>query len=527
MLGRRRHDHCNDCSSVSGSGYRLIGFGLFLVLGVMGMTASSFSANGEAIAPDGERAEGEARQNAGEAVDETGPSILLVVLDTVRADAVSSYGKVDGTTPTIDRLAASGIRYSNAFAPAPWTLPSHATIFTGRRVDEHRVAMPGHPTLTDDFETLAETLSNAGYETVAFSENALVSDLFELLRGFDVRETTTLRPDDQEKHIHEELVDARDAFRKWLVKRDSDRPFFAFVNLLDAHRPYEIRSNNPWVPPDATPQAVKDRHPAPERLLCGGLPTTEQLQIQRGLYLGDVHAADQKLEEILGAARDAMGGGRLITIVTSDHGELFGEDSLMGHEFSLHSSLLRVPLVVHGVDGAVAGVVDAPVGLEDLMPSVLGWVGAAFPDGLSGSRLPLAKTTDGEGVASRMFFSAYSDRFLGVPPEFEGQVQPKDKDRLRQFCGPSNRVRGGMAALIQYPFKYVWFENYPSSLYDLSWDSAERSDQSPYKSDLVETFEARMRIMRAASGIEKEPDAAADGLSEEAIEALRQLGYTE
>jgi len=459
------------------------------------------------------------------AVSEPPASVLLVVLDTVRADAVSSYGEIEGTTPAVDRLAAAGIRYSNAYSPAPWTLPSHATIFTGRRVDEHQVAMPGHPVLTGEFETLAELLSEVGFETVAFSENAIVSDLFELLRGFEVRVTTSLKPDDNDKFIHQKLIDAGAEFQKWIRTRDSSRPFFAFVNLLDAHRPYEIRSENPWVPSSATPQAVKDRHPAPERLLCGGLPTAEQIQIQRGLYLGDVHAADQKLGRILDSVQHAVRGGRLITIVTSDHGELFGEHDLMGHEFSLHSALLRVPLVVHGVGGVAARLVETPVSLEDLMPSILSWVGAVPPGDLSGSILPLVPTTGAE--PSRIFFSAYTDQFLGVPPVFAGRVQPTDKDRLRQFCTASNRVRGGMAALIQYPRKYVWFENYPASLYDLSWDSAEISDQARYKKDLLESFEARMRPLREAAGIEVDPEASGAGLSDEAIEALKQLGYAE
>lgn len=485
---------------------RRTGLGILLVLGAICLSRPSIAVTEEAVS-------------------ERPPSILLVVLDTVRADAVSSYGKIEGTTPTIDRLAAAGVRYSNAFSPAPWTLPSHATIFTGRGVDEHRVAMPGHPVLTDEFETLAELLSEAGYETAAFSENVIVSDLYQMLRGFEVRVTSSSRPDDYTKEIHQKLIDGRAAFQEWIRTRDSNRPFFAFVNLLDAHRPYEIRSENRWVPPDATPRAIKDRHPAPERLICGGLPTAAQIQIQKGLYLGDVHAADQKLASILESARNAVHGGRLITVVTSDHGELFGEHDLMGHEFSLHSSLLRVPLVVHGVEGAAGHVVETPVGLQDLMPSLLGWVGARLPDDLSSSSLPLVTTTGAE--ASRMFFSAYTDQFLGVPPQLAGRVKPKDKNRLRQFCAPSNRVLGGMAALIQYPFKYVWFENYPASLYDLSWDSAEMSDQIRYKKDLVKFFETRMLPLRTAAGIEDHSGASGYELSKEAIEALKQLGYVE
>jgi arylsulfatase A-like enzyme len=446
------------------------------------------------------------------------PSFLLVVLDTVRADAISAYGKVAGTTPSFDKLAADGVRYERVFAPAPWTLPSHATLFTGRRIDEHRVAMPGQPDLPIDYETLAEALQAAGYETAAFSENAIVSDLFGLLRGFDHRETTTLDENNQEQKI-----DAAASFVAWLAKRDSSRPFFAFVNILDAHRPYTVRSENPWVPKEASDWAVSDRPMAPERQICGGLPTSLQLEILRGLYLGDVRAADQKLGRIVEVARAALGDRPLITLATSDHGELFGEDMLLGHEFSLHSGLLEVPLVVQGVAGKSAVVVSSPVGLEDLMPSMLEWAQIEKPAGLAGVLLPLSAKTPSD-VPARTFFSAYTDQFVAVPEEWRDRVQHADKDRLRQFCTESNRVFGGMTALIRYPFKYVWYERYPASLFDLSWDPNEKSDQAPYQKELLESLESETKPLREASGVARD---SGSGLSKEALDALKRLGYVE
>ncbi len=458
---------------------------------------------------------------AAEAAESQRPSLLLVVLDTVRVDAVSAYGEVDGTTPALDALASEGVRYTRAFAPAPWTLPSHATLFTGRRIDEHRVAMPGQPELSIDFETLAELLSEVGYETAAFSENAIVSDLFGLLRGFEVRETTTLNSDNEE-----ESIDAWSSFRAWLDGRDSSKPFFAFVNILDAHRPYTVRSENPWVPQGASKLAILDRHAAPERQLCGALPTAEQIAIQRGLYLGDVHAADRKLGQILAAAKTASGGRSLITVVTSDHGELFGEHKLLGHEFSVHSALLRIPLVVHGTGGQPNTVVDIPVGLEDLMPTILSWAQAAVPDGLKGIRLPRSSPSDSFTEASpRSFFAAYTDQFVVVPAKLDGRVRHVDKAKLRQFCAESNRVFGGMATLIRYPFKYVWYERYPASLYDLSWDPEERSDQVKYRKDLADSYESEMKPFLDASGVAGA--AGTTDLSEEALDALKQLGYVQ
>lgn len=447
------------------------------------------------------------------------PSLLLIVLDTVRADAVSAYGEVDGTTPAFDALASEGVRYTRAFAPAPWTLPSHATLFTGRRIDEHRVAMPGHPELPIEFETLAEVLQEAGYETAAFSENVIVSDAFGLLRGFDVRKTTTINSENEETPI-----DASSSFREWLATRDASRPYFAFINILDAHRPYTVRSQNPWVPEGASKWAVQDRHHAPERQICGALPTAQQIEIQRGLYLGDVRDADRKLGKIVEAARSASRGRPLITLATSDHGELFGEHRLLGHEFSLHAALLRVPLMVHGAGDRSNVVVQLPVGLEDLMPTMISWARARLPAGIAGIPLPMSESTGEAGA--RAFFSAYTDQFVAVPEHWRGHVQHTDKDKLRQFCSDSNRVFGAMAALIRYPFKYVWYERYPASLYELSWDPGEKSDQLKYRPKLVEALEAELKPLRDASGVLGGSGSDSE-LSQEAIEALRQLGYVE
>ena len=102
------------------------------------------------------------------------PSILLVVIDTLRADAVSAYGAVEGTTPFVDSLAAAGLRYQRAYAPSPWTLPSHATLFTGLWPERHGVGVGGRMLLPEGLPTLAERMGQAGFETVGFSENPIV-----------------------------------------------------------------------------------------------------------------------------------------------------------------------------------------------------------------------------------------------------------------------------------------------------------------------------------------------------------------
>lgn len=458
-------------------------------------------------------------------------SFLVIVIDTLRKDAVSAYGSISGTTPEMDALASQGLRFDRAVAPSPWTLPSHATLFTGRRIDEHGVGLAGHSVLGTEWPTIAEVLRRNRYETAAFSENAIVSEVFGLLRGFEVQKTS--RIDAESREI---TIDGPTAVRSWLADRDERgeaRPFFVFVNLLDAHAAYEIRERNPWVPAGSSSVALRTRAERPELLICGGLPTPEQIAIQRGLYHGDVHEADRKLGEIVRSVRKATGAETpLITIVLSDHGELFGEGQLMGHEFSLHSGLLDIPLIVHGLSDVASAVIDSPVGLEDLMPSLLRWAAVDSPEALPGNVLP---TEDGivapgsrstPGAESRALFSAYSDAHRPVPEAWQDRVARKDKDRVRQFCSESNPVFGGMASLLRYPFKYVWYERYPAKLHDLSWDPAERSDVSRHHPELIQSLESELAPFLESAGLLGHRGDAAE-IPESVVETLKALGYAE
>jgi arylsulfatase A-like enzyme len=450
------------------------------------------------------------------------PSIVLIVVDTLRADAVSAYGAVAGTTPVIDALAAEGILYSHAYASSSWTLPSHATLLSGLRVDEHRAGMPGRAVLQESVVTLAERLRAVGYETVGLSENILVSDVFNLLQGFDHRRSS--RYDAKQGEVP---LDAVVEVRTWLKQRQGDRPFFLFVNLIDAHVPYTIRDENPFVPPTATAGQIGGRAAHPHKLLCGGMPGKEQLEILWGLYLGDVAAADAKAGKILADVRKQAAASELISIITSDHGEFFGERKLLGHEFGLGEAVLHIPLIVHGLPGVQPAVVDRPVELLDVAPSVLEWAGVEVPSDFRGSRLP--NSADAVSGGSRVLFAAYSDRYLPTPEDWQGLVEPESKEQYRQFCAPSDPVFGSMATLVRYPLKFHWFEKYPPELYDLSWDPAERSNQAKLQPDVVEQMTSELEPFLRASRLEEVTgdEGQPEPVSQEVLDALRELGYVE
>jgi arylsulfatase A-like enzyme len=443
----------------------------------------------------------------------------LIVIDTLRFDAVSAYGQVDGTTPNVDRLAQEGILYWNARAQSSWTLPSHAGLLTGLAVQTHQVGMSGHLVLPESIETLAERMAEAGYDTAGFSENSLVSDDFGLLQGFAHREVEPLvwavsRP-----------IGADVGVRRWAAAREPGRPAFVFVNLFDPHAPYEIRPTNRFVPAGTPDHAIRGRIFSPGRFLCGGLPSEEQIEILKGLYLGEVAAADAKVAKILQAVRTGV-EGRLIVIVTSDHGEFFGERRLMGHEFGLYEPVLRIPLVVHGAPGARTGRVDEAVALADLAPSILRWAGEGVPDGLEGRALPLPGDA---AQPPRSLMAAYSDRHLRAPAAWKGVPgmadRVLDKNIMRQFCVPSDPVFGAMASFVRFPYKFYWFERYPPALYNLSWDPHERSNLAQIEPELAGRLEGDLK--RVLEGTRLLADDPPPELSDAAREALRALGYAD
>jgi arylsulfatase A-like enzyme len=449
------------------------------------------------------------------------PSILLIVVDTLRLDAVSSYGEITGTTPEMDLLARSGLRYERAYASAPWTLPSHATILTGLGVEQHRVGMAGQGAMSDSVVTLAERLSAAGYETAAFSENAIVSDTFGLVQGF--RRHRASRIGEAEGKPVE--INGALAVEQWLPTRDASHPFFLFVNLADPHHPYEVRPTNPFIPPDTPLALIKGLPNRPNRLICSGVPDMKTVSMLHGLYLGDVQSADAKVGRIVRDVRAATGEPGPLVIVAADHGEYFGEERLMGHEFGLHEVVLHVPLIVNGLPGVAPAVIPDTVGLIDLTPTILSWVGLDVPREMTGRPLP---HKSGGSAGNRAIFAFYSDAAHWQPAAWlEHGLKMYDPDNTRQFCSESDPVWGGMAAVIQYPYKFLWYERRKPALFDLSWDRAQKSDQAAQEPKPVERFERelvpRVRAAGLAAGGAKRPPE----LSKEATDALRALGYAE
>lgn len=463
--------------------------------------------------------------------DDRRPSVVLAVLDTLRADAVSSYGEVDGTTPVLDRLARKGVRFARAYASAPWTVSSHASLFTGLRVDQHGLGLGGNFVAPDSFRMLAEEFRAAGYETVGFSENSLVSHYFGFDQGFDhfgsmdivaTMRSVTLgeaRPD---------KFDIVERVRAWSRSRERSKPFFLFVNLFDPHDPYEVRVENPWLPSAVSQDEarfVQSKYTIPSSL-CDGIPLKKHIDILHGLYLGDVAEADRKLGSILRILDEDVGVDSYLIVATSDHGEHFGERRMMGHQFSVGNPVLHVPLIVKGIVGSESVVIEDPVETRDVRNSILCWaLGRDCP-----AALPLEISPPGFAKSgAKPIYSMYSDSVSRLPDWLVDQFGVPDPDKVidtaRLKCDKEDRVFGDMVSLIRYPMKITWFSQNNPVLHDLSWDPAERFDQMKIQPEVAASLRREIEEFVRENVMGRVPEHAMPNLSREAAQALESLGY--
>lgn len=310
------------------------------------------------------------------------PNVLLIVWDTVRADRLGTYGYDKPTTPHLDAFATRGVVFENAISPGVWTLPSHASLFTGVPVSAHGVGAD-HKWLDDDHDVVAEALVRVGYDTYAFSANPYMGEETNVLQGFETVQhpwlrqwkpaaravmeaklidqdaSTTVSPAWPKKasrsnnYLYKEAAPvASSAFRTWLGERDEpQRPWFAFINMMEAHLPRvpSMEAREKMMDADVIEHGfnVEQTSASFHSWMAGQVNLSGQdLEAISGIY--DASLVD--LDAATGALFEAMEqDGQLdntIVIITSDHGEALGDHQLLLHKYSVYADLARVPLVV-------------------------------------------------------------------------------------------------------------------------------------------------------------------------------------
>lgn len=294
------------------------------------------------------------------------PLVALIVLDDVRADRTSLCGHTRPTTPFLVELcrAPEATCRCRAYAPGSWTIPSHASFFTGIEVQSHGVGSPSHPdeqasvfyrTLPGTVPTLAETLASRGFRTVAISGNPVLDERSGLLRGFEERTVAASFSAMQGDVLVDRVRRALDA------PDPENRPLFLFVNVADAHEPWQpVPEGLEWLPRRRHLRFEDTLEAYRARFMRGELVGQEADGFARhvaDVYDWGIHRADSTLRRVVSTLREGgwLAGAHRI-VITSDHGELLGEAGAFGHGAPLlYDGLSRVPLVVlsHGEERPV------------------------------------------------------------------------------------------------------------------------------------------------------------------------------
>ncbi len=294
-------------------------------------------------------------------------SLLLVTLDTVRADRLGSYGYAAAETPWLDRLAREGVRFEQASAPVPLTLPSHASLLSGLLPPHHGLRNNGAGVFPEGTATLATLLSGAGYRTGAFVGAFVLDRRFGLGRGFEVYDDEIPR-DPAAGVVLEAERPGREVVDRALAWLGQDqRPFFLWVHLYDAHAPYAPPS--PW----------RERHP--------GRP-----------YDGEISSVDEQVGRLLQELEKRGLAGRTAVAVVADHGEGLGDHGELTHGLLLYEPTMRVPFLLRSPDLPAGTVVRTPVSLVDLAPTLAGLLGKSLP----APATPAGRPLDGRDLSSSL-----------------------------------------------------------------------------------------------------------------------------
>jgi arylsulfatase A-like enzyme len=420
------------------------------------------------------------------------PNVILVVLDTVRADRLSLYGYERPTSPNLERLAERGVRFDRARSTAPWTLPSHASIMTGRW--PHQLGAGFKGPLDATYPTIAEFLGSRGYDTGGFVGNLIYTtresgigrgfdryddhdtSLAGIIRSSTLVERTTLMSDDRKDadQVSAQLL-------QWLGTTPGDRPFFAFLNYFDAHDPYG--------PPASfdrhfrvTPETDQDAYTIRNWFFLDKKTLTpRQIALINDAYDDSLAYLDGRLGQLFDELERRGHLENTMIIVTADHGEHFGEHNLYGHASSLYSPEIHVPLlIIPPGRGRPARSVTPTVSLRDLATTIAEVAG--FPD----------DPFPGESLARH--WNDEADPNLPVPAvlsEVEGPA----------FTTPNQRhspaFRGSMQSLVMDERMYIRNGDGVEEFYDLNRDPNQIDDiiESPGAQMILQRFRTKLDEM--------------------------------
>jgi arylsulfatase A-like enzyme len=444
-------------------------------------------------------------------------NVVLIVFDTARADVLASHVTEESPeTSPLAKLATEGTTVETAFAGAPWTLPSHASLFTSTYPSKHG-AHASHKRLGSEHRTLAETFADAGYETVAVSNNTWISQEFGFGRGFDefvktwqyVQTEADLgaiartqlgtdrlraalgrlfdgnpflnainafygqylrkRHDDGARRTNEWVAD-------WLDGRSDDRPFFLFINYLEPHLEYRPPKEHAerYLPDETTCEDAMNVSQDAWGYIAGTVELGDhEFEILRSLYRAEIAYLDERLGELRRYLEAAGEWTDTVFVVTADHGENIGDHGFMDHQYCLYDTLLHVPLLVHGDGFTHGGSIDELVQLPDLGPTLLDAVGIDAPTYRTQAQ-GRSFHPDADGSAREYVVAEY----LAPQPSMEAL-----RTRVGTLPRDVRRYDRSLRAIRDEEWKLIRGSDGSTELYHVVTDPAERNDLAAERPD--------------------------------------------
>ncbi|MBP2681431.1 MAG: sulfatase [Candidatus Krumholzibacteriota bacterium] len=445
----------------------------------------------------------------------SGPNVVFVLLDALRADHVSAYGYPRQTTPVIDSLAREGVLFRNARSHGNRTIISVPSIFTSLYPSFHGTVGRGDKVraLGDEYTTIAETFRSAGYATVGLMSNVYLKTGYGLGQGFDtverfyaeryllglyklLRHVGVVERPRYAVALHPDAEEVTESGLRRLRNLEG-KPFFLYAHYMDTHHPYTPP------PPYDTMFGEDDPGPGPQdlfrkttRWLKGSASdslSTREIEKLKDYYDGSIRRADEQIGRLVDAARKASGKRDLVVVVTSDHGDEFLEKGRFHHENLLIEELIRVPLVFWSSGGLARGTeVRTLVRHVDLLPTLADLIGAETPAGIAGRSLA-SMLRGGTDTAEVESFA-------------EGD-----------YCASLNRGDWKMM-LVDSTGTF--------RLYNLSSDPGEKKDLAGTAGDVYIEMRTRLaQYMAEAKAAREAAGAAETQADEETVRKLRALGY--
>jgi len=328
------------------------------------------------------------------------PNVLLISIDSLRADRLGCYGQARETSPTLDQLAAGGVRFARAYSPTSWTLPSHVTLLSGLSQEKHQVVLI-QDRIRDGILALPAVLSEQGFQTTGFYSGPFLHPSYGFAQGFEEyiscqgKKTETLQGSAAVEQSHHDRTNGilADAFEVWARERARE-PFFAFVHLWDVH--YDYIPPEPYASmfdPDYTGELDGSA------IATHGFPldaSPRDVEHLLALYDGEIRYADATIARIFAALRDRHLLDDTLVVVTADHGDEFLDHGGKGHQHTLYDELVHVPLILWAPRRLPASrVIETPVALEDVVPTILEILDVSTDRELDGQSLaPLIEDPD-------------------------------------------------------------------------------------------------------------------------------------